>query len=611
MRIKNSKLKTKIRWLIKALVLVAALWLVFILMPRVLRQIAIAQIAELTNTKIETESVKFNFDGSVSIEKLVVRPLPAAGSNRADREQKYDDAILKAGTVYARFRLGSLLLLQPRLKEIDVNDFVFDAQYDLDTDRWNIAAIEIKAPKGNFGKMPIVRLERGTLQYSKVSGEQTKVIVAVPLDARFGPAEETQNGYSFSIATAGRAGLIKSTLTGFWKPGRVTIAGGISSADIPAIERAWSIDVMAAELNYDRNNTYSLKLKVKDLSYTQGVVGDILAFDSQSFLKTWGPFTALRKFFNRYQPAGLCWVDLESSGNLGRLNESTLVGKIHCKDVSILDRKFPYPIEHIAGWIDFTEKSVSLNSLRGRHNDVKLILSGWFKDFGPNKQYQIRITSNNMALDNDLYRALSTKQKKLWSAFSPRGLAAIDYRTEKQPQTDRKKTLTVELLGAEAVYQRFPYPLKNLTGTLLFDYNGVTLSDMVSKYDGREITLNGKVTNTGTDRPIYDISIKAEDVPLDSTLAASLSAEQRYFYDKLDMTGLADAQVKIFTPAENTAPAGFTAEVSLKKTSLRVPVVSGVEPSKLEAKPLKINQSSVIVTDISAGVVFTPDLIHI
>ena len=156
-------------------------------MPRVLRQIAIAQIAELTNTKIETESVKFNFDGSVSIEKLVVRPLPVAGS---DRERKYDDAILKAGTVYARFRLGSLLLLQPRLKEIDVNDFVFDARYNLDTGRWNIAAIEIKAPKGNFGKMPIVRLERGTLQYSKVSGEQTKVIVAVPLDARFGPRSE-------------------------------------------------------------------------------------------------------------------------------------------------------------------------------------------------------------------------------------------------------------------------------------------------------------------------------------------------------------------------------------------------------------------------------------
>jgi len=145
-------------WLLIGLVLVAALWLVFTLTGRVLRRIAIAQIAELTNTKIDAESIDFNLNGSVFIRKLVIRP---------HQEPKYDNAILKAEMVYARFGIGSLLLLKPRLKEIIVNDFIFNAQYDLDTGRWNLSALKISVPAGGSGKMPLVNLERGTLQYSK------------------------------------------------------------------------------------------------------------------------------------------------------------------------------------------------------------------------------------------------------------------------------------------------------------------------------------------------------------------------------------------------------------------------------------------------------------
>jgi hypothetical protein len=89
------------------LVLIAVIWLVIILISRGLRQIAFSQIAKLTNTKIQAKSVDFNLNGSVFIKKLVVRP---------HKKHSYDDTILKAETVYARFGLGSLLLLHPRLK---------------------------------------------------------------------------------------------------------------------------------------------------------------------------------------------------------------------------------------------------------------------------------------------------------------------------------------------------------------------------------------------------------------------------------------------------------------------------------------------------------------
>jgi hypothetical protein len=590
--------------------LAVALWLVFILITRALQRSALTQIAELTNTRIEAHSVDFNIDGSVLIEKLAIRPLPVAVRGRPDQAHRYDDAILKAETVYARFGIGSLLLLRPRLKEISVNDFVFDVQYDLDTGRWNLAALKIKPPKASPGKMPLVRLERGRLQYSKVSGGRAEVAAALLLDARFGPAEEPQDGYRFNITTAERAESGKSTLTGFWQPGRITIAGGISSADVPVFERSWTINVLASELNYDQSNTYSLKLRTKDLLSTHSPSPDTSALVKPAFLKKANPFTALQRFFNRYHPAGRVDIDLEASGNLQQLAESTLRGKVYCKDVSIWDRKFPYRIEHMAGQIDLTENSAVLKNLCGRHGEAEVTFNGWSKDFGPNWRYQIQITSDNMALDDDLYNALSTRWKKRWSLFSPGGLAAINYCLARRSATDKERILAVKLLDVEAVYQKFPYPLKNLTGELFFDRESVEISQLVSQYNGRQITLNGKVTEHNTDRPIYDISIEANNIPLDSTLAASLSDRQRHLYNRVNMTGLADAEVKIFTPKENLGPASFLADVSLKEISLRIPALRGPLQKKSKTGSLKVNQFPLLVSDISAKVMVTAGSMH-
>lgn len=582
---KTANVKEAFRtWLIRGLILVFFLWLAFVLAGKVLCEIALEQIAGLTDTEISIESVDFNINCSVIIRELVVGPR---------RQTRYDDTILKAETVYARFGIGSLLMLHPQLKKISVKDFVFNAQHDLDTDRWNIAAFRIKPPKGDAGEMPVIRLKRGTLQYSKVSNEQVRVVAAIPINAGFAPAQKTQDGYSFNITTADRIDGGKSVLTGVWKPGKIKIVGGISSADIPALERAWVINALNAELNYNSSGVYSLKLKIEDVrSKPTSAVAAFSAYNEVSSVKA-GPFAAMQRFFNRYRPYGTIALDLQMHGSLERPGESKLVGEIDCKDISICDRRFPYLIKQLTGRIDLTEKSAVLNNLRGRHDDTEVIINGWSEDFGPNRKYQFRITSDNMTLDNDLFEALNEKQKKFWSAFSPTGSAEIDYNLSRHPQTGKKEDLTVELLGAEAAYCLFPYPLKNLSGSLLFTRDSVTASDVMSQSDGCKIIFNGKVTGCDTDLPVYDISVRAEDVPLDSTLASSLSEENRDFYNRLNMTGLADADIKIFTPKENSVPVTFITNVYLKKTSL-----------KADYFPL-------FISDVSAKTVITPELIQI
>jgi hypothetical protein len=102
---------------------------------------------------------------------------------------------------------------------------------------------------------------------------------------------------------------------------------------------------------------------------------------------------------------------------------------------------------------------VTLNSLSGRHGDAELSFRGWCKDFGPGATYDVQIRSDNMPLDADLYDALTTRQQEFWCTFSPTGAAAIDYQFSRTSQTDAQEKLAVELRGADAAYQHFPYPL--------------------------------------------------------------------------------------------------------------------------------------------------------
>ena len=302
-------------------------------------------------------------------------------------------------------------------------------------------------------------------------------------------------------------GYGKSRLKGFWKPGYIEITGGISSVDVPELEMAWIIEVLAVDLRYDKDDTFSMKLRIKALHSKRSPALDRLALVGPPFLEKSTPFAALQKFFSRFQPYGQVDVTLDASGNLNQISESKLSGQVNCKDVSFCFYKFPYKIEQLTGQIDFTEDKIILNKLTGKHGDAELLFNGWSQGFGPDWKYEILVTGDNIALDNDLYSVLNTRQKETWSAFSPTGYAAIEYLFNRHSEIDKQQKLTLEPRGAQANYQRFSYPLKNLPGKLVFEHGNITLSDVVSHVDDCKITLNGQVINNKTDSSKYNIYV--------------------------------------------------------------------------------------------------------
>jgi len=572
------------RWFLEFLATSVLIWVAFILGGRALPQIAIGQLSDLTNTKIDVKSVEFRFDGSVSIKDIMFRP-----RNSAD----YDNSILKADTVRVHFRLGSLLTLRPRVKEVFVDDFTLRIQYDSNNGEWNLPAMKTQFVGGKIGRLPKVDLEHGTVEYNKVIDGSVRRIASSPVSIYFYDARKLTGYYRFDIYSAGKQDFTKSHAHVNWKPGKIIVWGKISSDDIPGFERKWTVRKIDTELNYEPNGFCVLTAEVNDFNSPASESRDLFAFDTEMFADK-APFVnALQMFFNQYNPSGAIDINLQASGNLKRLNEIKIEGKVDCNDVALCDRNFPYTVEHLTGQVELTEKSAKLDSIVGRHGAVELVLNGWAKDFGPDYKYNLQITSDNMLLDKDLYNAINREEQKFWSEFSPSGVTATSYSRVRQSPTDERSILTVQLLDVEGRYAGFGYPLKNTTGKLVVADNNMILSDVVSQWGGRRITINGKVGFGRGESPSYDIVAKGENIPLDATLEAALPAAQKEFYNQFETQGLVDATVKVVSAGGKDIASSFTAEVFPKKSSL-----------KAKALPILVNE-------VEGRVVFRPDMIDI
>lgn len=533
---------------------------------RALPRIAAAQISRLTNTRVQMGAFDFHHDASVSIDGLVMHPGRGLPSE--------DSAILRAGNIHAYFSPRSLLTLAPRLTEIHIDDFILNAQFDLDTGRWNVGDLRIGKPTGKRGGiLPTIVLQQGTLRYSKASGGKSEVVMSIPVEASFGFVEEPRRGYNFGIRTAKlSSGYGQSHLDGLWQQGRLTLAGGLSSTDIPSLERAWAADVIAAQLTYDSNDNYTLDLHVKNAHNKQSPEVDAFRTLMPMASGQSGPLAAPQWFFARYRPSGVVGqIELKAHGNLKRLAQSEVAGTLTCADISVCDRKFPYAIDHLAGELNFTQSAVVLNHLSGKHGDVDLVIDGWTKGSGQNRQYQYRVTSDNMILDAGLYAALQPGRKRLWDAFKPRGVVGVDYRLTRTSPTQKREYASVKLQHVAATYERFPYPLEELTGGLYFDNESIIAEGLVSRAGGRWIKVDGKITHRDTGNPIYYISVDGNDIPLDAVLAKALPEHYRKLYEQFDASGVAGVRAKVFTTgdANDVGAISFVADVSARMVSLK------------------------------------------
>lgn len=592
----NSKDKKIIRWII-IIIAAVVLWFFYNWGGNLLRPVAVKQIKQMTGANVNVGSVKFKLSGRIRLGNIKIGPPIAV---------KPDNAILTAKNLDAYFSLWSLFKFSPKVDKLVIRDFTINAQFNNDTKQWNILALKLPAG-GKKQKLPDFRFKRGEFKFTQVSGEKEiktidfrvrdvstevehkkdlNVLTIAEADATKTAGDKIfvrwTNGQNPQIEVDGKLATLDFNLFGSKCNFNSLYSKVVSDGNSITFERAnlqfgpaTIIDVNGAITDLKTDPAFVFGVKMKDLNVRFDPADNCFAHGSRIFEKF---IPLLQVFFDNFNPQGLLDLDVVLTGKVKQIAKTHCKGYLGCKDISIQYFEFPYLVEHMAGRIDVTETSMTMNDLKAAHGKVDIIMKGYCDGFGPEMKSRVVLSSGNMLLDNDLYAALLEHHKKLWYIFSPAGAVSGDFIYTASPPNIRKMEIYADLVDVSIMCQYFPYSISGISGKFAVDGNTIELKDVVSKRSGGTVKMQGRITNASAITPTYDFKIQAQDIAIDDELIGAFPAEQKAFFDDFKIQAKGDADIYIHSVNDVEMPVDYLAKLNLRGDFVKHPLLP--EPLK-------------------------------
>lgn len=193
--------------------------------------------------------------------------------------------------------------------------------------------------------------------------------------------------------------------------------------------------------------------------------------------------------------------------------------------------RFRYPLKDLRGSLDQLITSDGTDRLKidliGSAGERPLTVVGTYEDAdGPNEFIDLTIRGRDLPLDETLVEALG-KNADLARAFHATGRAdaTVTVKQERGEQHTVSRFL-VQFRDVAACYERFPYPLENMTGTLDITIGPAAdqwvFRDFRGQYHGGEVRIGGR-NDPGPTGDVLTLNVEGAGVPLDAAFARALT----------------------------------------------------------------------------------------
>lgn len=504
--------------------------------------------------------------------------------------------IFFAERVHVQFASADLLKRKVVVQAAAVRDAVLTVEYEKGRG-WNVQRVGLRRGAGGTTRLPLVRVERGALRVRQAADGRLRPITAVGLNGQIA-AVGGAGTYGFSFRADDRLALSGSWVEGLLQVGTdgvqngLTLTGALRMPQTWILDNAWNLDLgldcvfdarsveirrlgfhmnegvgtVSGRVDLVADGGFDVSAKLDGFMLSDAPAANAAVY-SESVMELLGPWAA--KFLRRYRPRGLGDVDIQTRGRWDALADTEVTGRVVCRDITIEDSQFPYPLEQMQGTISFSGRSLTLDRLACRHTESAFVIDGGIDHFGPAQSVWIEVAGERVQFDEDVYRALDPEAKRLWFAFMPSGTGAIEYSYWRYPDGERSRRLAVELIDTGAIYEHFPYPLEHLTGRVVFEPDAVRLEGLESHYsDSRKVNLSGSVSFQQEGPPLVDVHLRAEQIPVDAALIQAMPKAQQEFFEQVDIEAAAWADMWVFPDATGRRPMDYLARLRVEGSRL-------------------------------------------
>jgi len=236
----------------------------------------------------------------------------------------------------------------------------------------------------------------------------------------------------------------------------------------------------------------------------------------------------VRNFLTKYDPQGRVNLRLTIRGKPAPTNSSPqrvvvqteVEGELEVLGASCRYVEFPYRIEDARGRLRFSGGSVYLEGLHGRHGATRVQADGRVYTTKSWSGFDLTFRGENVALDRDLYGALSSQYRRLWDTADPVGLCDASvtlHRDEGSADTGPLNTnVHVDgrlLSGSLSVAD--DRRLDHADGLFSIAHGVVTLRDLHGYFGDATLRLGGRVDAASeAGPPQADVHLEAVGVPV-------------------------------------------------------------------------------------------------
>jgi hypothetical protein len=279
------------------------------------------------------------------------------------------------------------------------------------------------------------------------------------------------------------------------------------------------------------------------------------------------PFVGI---YEKYKPGGRAdlavLLEKKKGGELG------FRVILEARDMQLLYRNFPYPVDHVQGEIEFRANGFTVKNMTGRHGPATLRFDGGAGGYPEESPYTFRIELDDVPLDGALRGALKDESQKAWDRFSPAGRANAKGLVMREAGADKPARIPVSVRVSDATLRLrdFPYDIRGVSGEIGIEGDDVDVRQLVSQEGDRRLEVTGRIKDL-TKETALDLEIDARGFPLDERLKDALGEKAKQTWEEFSPGGVVDGRVRL--RQEKGKELDYTATVRARGNTLTMKAV--------------------------------------
>ena len=250
----------------------------------------------------------------------------------------------------------------------------------------------------------------------------------------------------------------------------------------------------------------------------------------------------LRAQWKKFEPAGEIDADFKATFDGQRWRPDAVV---NCLDVSFSYYKFPYRLERGTGTLELHDDHATIH-MTAFGGGQPLRLDGEFMHPGPDFTGELNMRGKDLPFDENLFAAMPENSREAIRSLNPRGTFHVVTKSWRDDPKDPNMhhQMSVYLNHCSMQFDKFPYPLAHIHGTLEMRDHHWTFNDLEGSNATGIVKCKGQLVPTGNG---YDLTVHLDgaEVPLEEQLRDALKPNMQKLWNDLRPRGALNLAIDV------------------------------------------------------------------